>query len=875
MAGAPEKASLAFDAFLGLVHPEDRGPVTAVMQPSGRAGSHVALCRFVRPPGETRWTMLRADAVKRKAGDTRPAAGLVLDLSPSYDAYLAACDAASRVLATGGDAAGAMGQATVGLVLTDGIHILEANDACASLLSATTSLRGAAADHAAWQPLDLPAMAAACRDGQAVSPRLVRLAGGEGASTLVLAVATAMAVDGRDAMLVGLMDASLRFDHLVADTDEAFRRLVDTTSEALVLVEDGIVLDCSETVLEALGMSADDLVGRPFADLADPANADGVRGHVAAGAFDPQIWTLLHRDGRRLLLEASLRRAPGIGPGARIIALHDLSERERADHAARALEAIRAQFRELAESHGDAVILLDGDTIVHANTKFASMIDVDIDALIGRSLSSLTTPDSASLTTISVETEEPCVLSLVRPDGTTIAADVAPRPVRAAGRTYRLATVRDVTRRERAERLRRAVFAGTAGVAGEAFFDVLVERLAAAMDVKHAFIAEFRGTPPKEILSISVWRDGAVGPAFRRLLAGTPCDIVMWHGAQCVSREVTTLFPSDALQTDLGAVGYFGAPLFDSGGRALGVLAVLDDEPIERTAEREDLLTVCAARASVELQRSRSEAEIRRLNADLELRVADRTAQLQAANHELEAFSYSVSHDLRAPVRQIGAFVDRLKREAAGLSAAGVESVDDIASSARHMTTLIEALLDFSRTAQAAMRTTAVDLHDLASGVVEELTRTAPDRRVDWRIGPVPLVRGDRVLLRQVLANLLGNAFKYSRHRDVATIELGAAPSSRPGEVVWFVRDNGVGFDMARAGALFGVFHRLHAASEFEGTGIGLANVHRIVSRHGGRVWAEAAVDQGATFYVALPPATAADRAATPAALRARRAARE
>jgi PAS domain S-box-containing protein len=429
----------------------------------------------------------------------------------------------------------------------------------------------------------------------------------------------------------------------------------------------------------------------------------------------------------------------------------------------------------------------------------------------------------------------------------------------------------DITESKRASFALDNLLSSTGEVFGEAFLQRVVEAIAKVLVVKATYIGRL-DDDARQVRSVSAWVEGKLaGPSesfesFNYALAGAPCAKVCEFGSCVYPSGVQALFPDASFLRERGADSYIGVPVVGGSGTPIGLLVALHDRPLVDTASARRLMELFAVRIATEFDRLDYEREIGDLNASLERRVRERTTELEQANRELEAFSYSVSHDLRAPLRHISGFADLLEQEAKSqLPPEAQRHLAIIGESAQRMGGMIDDLLTLSRTSRTELRKTFVALRPLVEEVIAEVQRETTGcagRAVEWRLGDLPEVLADRGLLRLVLVNLLSNALKYARPEVPPVIEIGLVAAQSQGDsAVFCVRDNGLGFDMRYVGKLFGVFQRLHG-NQIEGTGVGLANVRRIVERHGGRVWAEAVVQQGARFYFSLPCPAALSQAA-------------
>jgi signal transduction histidine kinase len=406
------------------------------------------------------------------------------------------------------------------------------------------------------------------------------------------------------------------------------------------------------------------------------------------------------------------------------------------------------------------------------------------------------------------------------------------RPLRdSEGRTTRIGgIVLDITERKQAEKAVREnqakLQAALASMTDAVFISDAEGRF---VHLNDAF-ATFHRFPSKEECAKTLAEYPDILDVF--LPDGTVAPLNMWAVTRALRGEAATNAEYTLRRKDTGEswVGsYSFGPIRDRDGLIVGSVVVGRD------------IT----------DRKRADEEIRRLNAELEQRVRERTAQLEAANKELESFAYSVSHDLRAPLRGIDGWSLALAEDyAEQFDERAHQYLERVRSETQRMGLLIDDMLQLSRVTRTEMRVNDVDLTSAARRIAAELSEVNPSRRIEFVIEPNLSGLGDARLLDIALTNLLGNAVKFTGPRAIARIEFGRAEQN--GETAFYVRDNGVGFDMAYAGSLFGAFQRLHKASEFPGTGIGLATVQRVIHRHGGRLWTEAQVDRGATFYFTI-----------------------
>ncbi|PHV13228.1 sensor histidine kinase [Chitinimonas sp. BJB300] len=413
----------------------------------------------------------------------------------------------------------------------------------------------------------------------------------------------------------------------------------------------------------------------------------------------------------------------------------------------------------------------------------------------------------------------------------------------------------DITRSEGFNALVGDIRTGTSDLVSQRYFESLVIALGGALGVRYALVAEvYPRDQPTHARTIALSVDGKLGEALVYELAGTPCANVLKDGVSFYPEGVQQHFPNDLLLVDMKAESYFGVPLRAVDGTVLGLLEVLDDRPNTDISQTRTVLEVFAGRAGAELERLQREAEITQLNASLESQVSIRTDELRRTMRELEAFTYSVSHDLNAPLRAIHGFCSILREDyLAVLDNTGCNYLDRALSAAERMGRLLDDLVSLSKISLRPLAVGKVNLVELAAEIVADLQDRQPYKNLRFDVPPQLIVHADPGLMRILLDCLLRNAWQFIEQAETPHIQLMERQRDGRREIV--VQDNGRGFDSESIERLFAPFQTLNSQGGFTGSGTGLAIAQRIVLRHHGSIMAESQPGQGASFSFWLPPA--------------------
>ncbi|HXF67689.1 MAG TPA: PAS domain S-box protein [Burkholderiales bacterium] len=646
--------------------------------------------------------------------------------------------------------------------------------------------------------------------------------------------------DGMPARLVMVNDVTerVRAEQALAESEQRYRYLFEA-NPAPMWVRDaatGGFLAVNDAAVALYGYSREEFSKMDGLGIRPETEHDAYREFMRTR--DPREttvrrWRHRRKDGTAIEVEVTSRGIAYEGRPARLALIKDVTEQVRAEQALReSEERFRAIFEQAAVGMALRGIDPRNPRWLRVNQRLADILGYTREELLELTSVDLTPPEDHDL---AIEYNEQLLRGeltsytrekrYVRKDGSIIWAEISLTAVRGPdGRpSHIISIVQDVTGRKRAEEALAREHNLLRSVIDALPDHVYVKDRNRRYVLMNASGLLARGLPGDEDLRGKTVFD--ILPPEVAALSDAEDRRVVETGEPIIEREQEIVLPGGEVRWYLTTK----VPLRDAAGAIAGVIGVNHDvTEIRRSADT-----------------------IRRLNAELEQRVVERTRQLEAANRELESFAYSVSHDLRAPLRSIAGFSQALLEDyRERLDETGLDYLRRVRNAAQRMAGLIEDLLALSRVSRAEMRSVPVDLSAMAAEIAEELRRLEPERSIAVTIAPGLQAQGDPSLLRVALQNLMHNAWKFTSRRRYASVEIGGI--THRGRPAYYVRDNGAGFDMAYAGKLFGAFQRLHAESDFPGTGIGLATVQRVIHRHGGEVWAEAAVDRGATFFFTL-----------------------